>query len=178
MKSVLKTDHSNRSRWNDLYPPVIILNLSYSGLGIARELEGRGVRVIGLSSDRRGYGNFTRACEVRFAPDAQNHGIELAEFLTAAASELRTAVIFPTSDFDVQFLNRFRAELEPNYHLSIPSSDCLSKVMDKHALFRAATNAGVAVPSTMTIASSMDIARACEEIGFPCVVKPISSIDW
>src|SRR6476660_5367458 len=41
-------------------PPVIIMNMFYSGLAIARDLAGTGVRVIGLSSDPKAYGNFTR----------------------------------------------------------------------------------------------------------------------
>jgi hypothetical protein len=64
--------HGN-SAAEKFFPPVLILNLSYTGLGIARDLASRGVRVVGLSSDRRIYGNFTRTCEVRFAPDAQHH---------------------------------------------------------------------------------------------------------
>src|SRR5215470_11234981 len=94
-------------------PPVLILNLSYSGLGIARDLARRGLRVVGLSSDRKIYGNFTRTCEVRFAPDAQHHPDELVRFLLAAGDELRGSVIFPTNDFDVLFLDSARGQLEP-----------------------------------------------------------------
>jgi len=38
------------------WPPVIILNMSYSGLGIARDLSGSGIRVVGLSADRKHVG--------------------------------------------------------------------------------------------------------------------------
>src|SRR5271168_30863 len=84
-------------------PPVIVLNMFYSGLGIVRQLARNDVRVIGLSADRRIYGNFSRFCEVRFAPNSQEQPNELAAFLLHAASELRGAVIFPTRDADVLF---------------------------------------------------------------------------
>jgi predicted ATP-grasp superfamily ATP-dependent carboligase len=106
----------------DPLPPVVILNLSYSGLGIARDMTGRGARVVGLSSDQNIYGNFTRACEVWLAPNASQEPEKLADFLLRAASLLGGAVVFPTSDFDVLFLDRFRSSLEPHYRLSIAAS--------------------------------------------------------
>jgi D-aspartate ligase len=156
----------------------VILNLSYSGLGIARDMAGRGVRVVGFSSDPKTYGNFTRACEVWPAPDARHDPEKLLGLLLGAARELDGAVIFPTSDFDVLFLDRFRAALEPHYRFGIPGSDCLPAVMDKQALFCAALNARVPTPKTMTVASAEHLAAVGKEIGFPCVMKPISSIHW
>ncbi|HZZ15004.1 MAG TPA: hypothetical protein VFE08_03485, partial [Candidatus Sulfotelmatobacter sp.] len=82
-------------------PAVIILNMFYSGLGIARDMAGKGVRVVGLSSDRKIYGNFTRLCEVRWAPNSQEEPGELAAMLLKLSSELGGAVIFPTRDADV-----------------------------------------------------------------------------
>jgi hypothetical protein len=89
----------------DPLPPVVILNLSYSGLGIARDMTRRGARVVGLSSDQKIYGNF-------------------------------------------------------------------------QALFLAAVSAGIAAPKTVTVTEREQLANAGKEIGFPCVVKPISSIHW
>ncbi|MBI4526162.1 MAG: hypothetical protein HY695_20375 [Deltaproteobacteria bacterium] len=164
--------------YRDAAPPVIILNLSYSGLGIARDLAGRGVRLIGLSSDRKIYGNFSRFCEVRFAPSSQDEPERLAEFLLQSAGELNGAVIFPTSDFDVLFLDHFRVSLEPHYRLSVPPRRCLFQVMDKYALFCEAIRAGVPVPRTVVVHSHRELAQIPEAIGFPCVVKPVWSFHW
>src|SRR5262249_6809935 len=93
-------------------PPVIVLNLFHTGLGIVRQLAGTSVRVLGLSADRRIYGNFTNSCEVRQAPDSQLRPEQLAEFLMRAAVDFSGAVIFPTRDADLLFLDRFREDLE------------------------------------------------------------------
>src|SRR5262245_2330405 len=121
---------SRHSKW----PPVVILNMFHSGLGIARQLRGTGARVVGLSADPKVYGNFTRLCEVRRAPNSQEEPEHLAEFLMGAASELRGAVIFPTRDADVLFLDQFRSTLEPLYKLAIPSRPALCRVIDKAVL--------------------------------------------
>lgn len=158
-------------------PPVIIMNMFYSGLAIARDLAGTGVRVIGLSADKGAYGNFTRFCEVRFAPDSQAQPEALANYLKAVADELRGAVIFPTRDADVVFLDRYREELK-DYRISIPPRDCLARVLDKGSLVEAARAAAVAVPRTMVVPSAQELQRVPEQIGFPCVVKPVSSYLW
>jgi D-aspartate ligase len=117
-------------------------------------------------------------CEVRFAPNSQEEPESLAEFLLKAADELRGAVIFPTRDFDVLFLDRFRAVLEPHYRLAIPSRASLCKVIDKYTLACVARQAALSVPNTMIIRAPEDLDRVSKEIGFPCVVKPVSSHQW
>ncbi len=159
-------------------PPVLILNLFYSGLAIARQMSGRGVRVVGLSAHPRIYGNFTRLCEVRLTPNSQEKPEELAEFLLQAAHEWPGAIIFPTRDADVLFLDRFRSELEPFYRLAIPQRGLLQRVMDKSSLVATARAAGVPVPRTAVIMHASQLEQAAAEVGFPCVVKPVRSVDW
>jgi D-aspartate ligase len=161
-----------------LLPPVVILNLFYSGLGIARSLAGRGIRVVGLSAHRHIYGNFTRYCEVRFSPNSQEEPEQLAEFLLRIAPDLRGAIIFPTRDADVLFLDRFRSELEEYYRLAIPPRTVLTRVIDKAALVDAAIRAGVPVPRTAVVRDGVQLQRGAEKVGFPCVVKPVRSVHW
>jgi predicted ATP-grasp superfamily ATP-dependent carboligase len=159
-------------------PPVIVLNLFYSGLGIARQLRGTGVRVLGFSAHPRIYGSFTRLCEVRPAPHSLEQPQELADFLLNAATELRGAVIFPTCDADVIFLDRFRNDLEPLYRLAIPSNQVLRRVLDKSALVEIAFRAGIPVPRTAVARHASQLRPAVETVGLPCVVKPTRSLGW
>jgi predicted ATP-grasp superfamily ATP-dependent carboligase len=159
-------------------PSVIVLNLFHSGLGIVRQLAGKGVRVLGLSSDPHIFGNFTRMCEVRSAPNSQEQPEQLAEFLLRIASEWQNAIIFPTRDADMLFLDQFRGALEPLYRLAIPPKDVLLRVLDKAALFQSAVGAGIAVPRTAVARDAGQLRSGSEVVGFPCVVKPVRSIDW
>jgi D-aspartate ligase len=159
-------------------PPVVILNMFYSGLGIARDMAGRKVRVVGLSAHPNIYGNFTRLCEVRAAPNSYEEPEALAEYLLSAVPELGGAVIFPTRDFDVLFLERFRAELEPHYRLAIPPRECLTQALDKAAVAAAAQRAGVPTPRTLVARDAKELERLRDQIPFPCVVKPVRSAHW
>jgi D-aspartate ligase len=160
-------------------PPVLIMNLFYTGIGIARNLAGTAVRVIGLSAHRKGSpGNYTRLCEVRFSPNSQEEPESLVEFLLQAAGELRGAVIFPTRDLDVLFLDRYRAVLTPHYRLAIPSRSALGQALDKHTFASLARQSGLSVPKTMVVRTREDLDEVSKEVGFPCVIKPISSHQW
>jgi predicted ATP-grasp superfamily ATP-dependent carboligase len=174
----VETEREARRDSGPSRPPVIILNLFYTGLGIARDLAGRGVRVIGLSAHRRIFGNYTRFCDVRFSPNSQEEPEQLLQYLLEAAPELQGSVIFPTRDADVLFMDRFRHELEPHYRLAIPPHDAFVRTVDKYSLVQVATQVGVPVPRTAVIARREDLADVNDDIGFPCVVKPVSSVQW
>jgi len=159
-------------------PPVIILNLFYSGLGIARDLAGKGVRVLGLSSHRGTYGNSTRFCKVRFCPNSQEQPEEFVNFLLQAADQLQGAIVFPTRDADVVALDRFREALQPFYRLAIPPAKVLHQVADKYALVQAAAAAGIPVPRTALVTDSGGLSEGADRVAFPCVVKPVKSVHW
>jgi D-aspartate ligase len=159
-------------------PPVIILNLFYTGIAIARDLAGCGMRIVGLSAHRDGPGNRTRLCEVRFSPNSHEQPEQLVEFLLKASPELQGAVIFPTRDLDVVFLDRYREELGTQYRLAIPPRESLYKVLDKHELASVAQKANLPVPRTMTLRSAEELGQVAKQIGFPCVMKPVSSYQW
>ena len=111
----------------------------------ARDMAGKGVRVVGPSADRSNLmaTSSDASCEIREAPNSQEEPGQLAAMLLKSSSELAGAVIFPTRDADVLFLDRFREILSRHYRLAIPTSDCLLRVMNKHALAVAAQGAGI-----------------------------------
>src|SRR5690348_8635853 len=82
-------------------PPVIVMNMYSSGLGIARDLADSGVRVIGFSAERGVCGNYTRTAEIRITPNSQTDPEKMVDYLMSVAGELNGAVIFPTRDADV-----------------------------------------------------------------------------
>ena len=180
MGAVVSVEHSAQQRKPvpEERPPVLILNLFYTGLGIAHNLRGYGLRVIGLSADRQAYGRFSRFCDVRESPNSQENPEELKSYLLGLAGELHGAIIFPTRDADVLFLDHYREELEPHFRLAIPPRECLQNVVDKGKLVEIALRAGVSVPRTLVVKTREHISRVGDVVGYPCVVKPVRSADW
>src|SRR5262249_57544497 len=75
-------------------------------------------------------------------------------------------------------LDSFRCGWAAGYGLSIPPRHCIHQVINKHALVSAARQAGVAVPRTVLVRGPAELQRVPEEIGFPSVLKPLSSLHW
>jgi predicted ATP-grasp superfamily ATP-dependent carboligase len=157
----------------------IVMNLFYTGLGIARSLGERGVPVIGLTSRRGVYGNFTRYAKAVISPDSREEPEKLLAFLLKLARQFgRPAVIFPTRDDDLVFLDRFRTELQPYFSIVAPDHAALNICLSKMETYRTAERAGVASPRCWIIEEREHLKRALQELTYPCVLKPLSSHHW
>jgi D-aspartate ligase len=160
-------------------PAAIVMNMFYTGLGIARSLGEGGARVIGLTAQRRIYGNYTRYADVRFCPDSREQPQELLRFLLALRNQLPSGgLIFPTRDDDVLFLDRHREELEAHFSLVIPGRAALEVCLDKWQTYRWSQEAGIDSPRCWRITGLDDVVRALPQVHFPCVLKPVSAHQW
>jgi D-aspartate ligase len=160
-------------------PVAVVMNMYYTGLGIARSLDARGIPVVGLSAHRRIYGNFTRHARIVNCPDSRDDQDELLQFMIRLANGLNgRPVVFPTRDHDLVFLDRFREQLEPYYALAIAGRSVLHASLDKWETYRHARDAGVPVPKCWMIAGAEDLERALSDLTFPCVLKPLAAHHW
>ncbi len=160
-------------------PVAIVMNMFSTGLGIARSLGPRGVRVIGLSAHPAAYGNYTRYASVRRAPDSRSEPDRLLHFLLDLADSLDApGVIFPTRDDDLLFLDRFRRELERSFLLVLPGPEALDVCLDKWKTAVEAEWAGVKTPHCQAIHSRAELDRILPGLAFPCVLKPQAAHHW
>ncbi len=105
------------------------------------------------------------------APTADPTGFAAA--LRAAAAKGERPVVVPATDGALLALLPRREELEEVADLPLPPTDVVRAVLDKDATLAAARRAGVAVPETFLARSAADAERC--GVGFPAVVKPVSS---
>ena len=160
-------------------PTAVVMNMFYTGLGIARSLGEQGVPVIGLTSKRGVYGNFTRYAKTIRCPDSRNEPERLLAFLLEMGRRTgQRYVIFPTRDDDLLFLDRFRRELERYFVPVIPENSALTVCLDKWQTYLHAKQAGVATPQCWLIKEERDFGPILSEITYPCVLKPVAAHHW
>jgi len=158
--------------------PAVVMNMFYTGIGIARSLGERGIPVIGLTS-KQIYGNYTRYADVRRSPDSREEPEQLLAFLFGLGKELTSrAVIFPTRDDDVIFLDHHRGPLGRYFDLAVPRTEVVAACLDKWETYLWATRAGVDTPRCWVIQTPEDLSRVARTITYPCVMKPLSSHLW
>jgi len=161
-------------------PPVLVMNPYYSGLGIARCLYGRSISVLALCSERGVPGTKSRYFDrVLNAPNGRDEPQALCDFLmkTAAGLEGRP-IVFPTRDFDVIFLERYREVLAEHFVLPQPEGSPILRVMDKLELASVAGGLGIATPKTVACISAVDVDRRADDMRFPLIVKPRFAYQW
>lgn len=160
-------------------PTAVVINMFYTGLGIARSLGENGIPVIGLTAQKGIYGNFTRYAKIEFAPDSRNEPEALLAYLLELGTRLgHRAVIFPTRDDDVMFLDRYRAQLSPLFHLAVPADDVVEACLNKWETFQWAERAGVQTPRCWLIENPEDLPRVIPEVTYPVVLKPLAAHHW
>lgn len=159
--------------------PVVVLNMHYSGLGIARNLEHLGASVYGLSSDESFPGNRSKHCTYLRCPDTERQPAACRDFLLAFAERLGDRpILLPTRDHDIEFILRFRGDLESAYVIPYPASEIVGGMLDKSRLFGIARQTGIRCPKDRVVRSMTELDACRAPIGFPCMVKPLRSTDW
>ena len=155
------------------------MNMFYSGLGIARSLGEHGIPVIGLSSQPRIYGNYTRYAKIRFCPDSRNEPEALLKFMLQFGEEMGCrSVIFPTRDDDVLFLDRYRRELEPMFILTVPPSGVVEACLSKWETYLWAKRARVTTPKCWQVENEAELRKILDDLPYPCVAKPVATHHW
>ena len=150
-----------------------------TGLGIARNLAPHGVTVYGLSVQADAPGNFSNRCHALRCPDSQDEPDALRAFLVDLATRLGgRALLLPTRDADIRFLDQNRSALEPYYEIPQPSGDRLDVIMNKHRLAEEARAASVPTPLTMRLRTRDEVREAASRFAYPVVAKAVYAQDW
>lgn len=164
----------------DSAAPAVILNMHYTGLGLARALRACGVGPIyGLGAHSTLFGNFSRHAEYVPSPDTLLAPKQCRDFLLSFARRFEARpVLFPTRDHDLQFISRFYDELAEHYVLAAAPPGMMQSILNKADLYQVAEAAGVACPATAWIDSRVDLESALPTLRYPVIVKPVYSAQW
>lgn len=159
-------------RSNSQPPPAVVVGLDcITGLQTARILWRHGVPVTGIATNVSHYCARTNVCDVILR--APTGGEELVELLVARGPALPDkAVLFPCTDMSVLTISRHRQQLEPYYHIALPSADVVEMLMDKVRFYTYANETGLPIPGTRLLCNRAAAEAAAEQLSFPCILKP------
>jgi len=157
-------------------PPAVVLGLGQNGLGTVRALGRVGIPVIGIDNDLDQPGAQTRFCHKVYAKDFAKGGAGLLESLLELGTALQhmgqKGVLIPSGDLNVQLISEEREQLEPYFHMSLPSKETLRLFLDKKSFYKLAMERGFPLPRTWFTDGVHDIDAIAREIACPCLIKP------
>ena len=146
-------------------------------LVVARSLHNTGYRVSLGSSEEPSTVRSSRHvsgwwCHPSMSEEPQRFNAALAAWM---AVEPGGVVLFPVGDGEVAGIAARLGRLPPNALVVMADREAVALCHDKPALYRVARQAGLAVADFEVVAPAR-IDEAIARIGYPCVVKPASSV--
>ena len=145
-------------------------------LGASRGLASAGYRVCAVARFRPAATHWSRSCAERvLLPDPRDSVPAFVEGLEQLLATGRYSVLLPGSDASLQAISDHRDRLEPFTKVGLPPQDVVRSCLDKLALLRAAEAAGLSSPESRSCATRSEAADAAAELGYPVVLKPVSS---
>lgn len=153
-------------------PVAVVAGLDcITGLQTARILSSRGVRVVGVARDPKHFCCRTRRVQAVHAAEAGEEGMVRALEAVGRAMP-RRGVLFPCTDADVLAVAHHRKRLEPWFHVMLPATDTLERLLDKTSFHAFASAEGLPLPRTVELRSRADAKAAGDDLTFPVVLKP------
>jgi D-aspartate ligase len=153
-------------------PPALILDGGANVLSVARSLGRRGIRVV-VPGKGNEYIRFSRFGE---RIPLQDGGNEHRQWLSWLAREgvqrFRGGVVIPCGDSGLEFIVRYRAELEKDFRVYEANDAVLAAMLDKAETHALAKKAGVPAPQVWIVHSLDDVQRVMHDVEYPCGLKP------
>ncbi len=152
-------------------PGALVIGGQHPGLGIARSLGRRGIRVCVLD-DQLSVSRFSRYVEqVIRAKDLRSDRATIDALLDAGRRfGLDGWVLFPTRDEHVNAIARNREELSKQFRVTTAPWETVQWAWDKKNSYQLAERLGIPTPQTWAVKSAADLAPLYERL--PLAIKP------
>jgi predicted ATP-grasp superfamily ATP-dependent carboligase len=157
--------------------PALLTRTHFMGsLAAARCLAAHGVPVVAATEERLAPATWSRhvARRVR-CPAVGADPKPYLEWLLAFGEREPGMVLYPASDDLAWLVARHADELSRSYLLFTPSADTMRTLLDKRALYEAASAAGIDVPATWYPRTEGEL-RTIAKQRLPLVLKPRSQV--
>ena len=160
--------NSHPVRGSSALPGAIVLGGNFVGLGVARSLGRKGVRVWVIDADRqKSIAQFSRYTEKFIECKGSVPKLLLK---IGREHQLDGWVVFPASDEYVEMLSFHYDNLSPIYRLAAPRSEVTQFALDKRLTYGRAAELGIDAPWTF---SGRSVAEAgAQHPPFPLILKP------
>jgi predicted ATP-grasp superfamily ATP-dependent carboligase len=147
-----------------------------SAIAVLRSLGRRGIDVIAADSRADSPGFRSRYAGERLVyPDPADGPAPVVDVLHREAVRRGVDLVIPVSDDVLLPLSAARERFEGVCALAIPDREALACVTDKQATLALAHRLGVPAPRSALVRTVAEAQRAAGDIGWPIVVKPVSS---
>ncbi|HBR14260.1 MAG TPA: hypothetical protein DD723_01800 [Candidatus Omnitrophica bacterium] len=159
--------------------PTFILGMSVTGLAAARSLGRNGIKVYALDPDKDKPGLRTRYAKCFVCPDPQKDPKAFMDFLLDLVKTTGApAVLMPTSDVFVDYVNTNRDLLIEHFKFAMSPKSLMDRILDKNGQYDLARENGTPVPKTYLPKNLQDIQQLAGTLNYPVLLKGVRTDAW
>lgn len=162
------------------YPPALILDLSATGLAVARILSRHGVEAFGADIHAVSIGRFSKYVKKPlFGYKVTLNSQFLDQLIKFAKSYDTKLVLFPSSDVFIEFVSAHYEILKEHYNLQESLAPTISKnFLNKMEFYKLCEKYGVKYPKTLILTGEESADEIVEKLRFPVILKPHLVHKW
>jgi len=158
-------------------PPVVILDITYSGYGAMRSLYPYGIPIYGFTFDK-GHTETKSKLAKEIIIYSNNDGDLLEKLVSLAKRCKDKPVLILTNDAKVEFALANLDIIQSHFHLNIPIPAITEMLIDKIKLQHFINQHDIKVPKSLSIEAYADI-KNIANFKFPVILKPyVKSEKW
>jgi predicted ATP-grasp superfamily ATP-dependent carboligase len=169
MDLVLKRNNSQIKRGK--VPAVVIGLDQITGLNTVWSLALRKIPVFSIIGKNNTPYERTRKCR-KIRCENVNSNQLINTLLKIGKNCNQKLVLIPTTDPQVELISEFRDLLKPYYLFELPEKRIVKILLHKTKFTNFALDNGINIPQTFIINKKSDYYHKCNEIKYPCILKP------
>ncbi|HEV2487224.1 MAG TPA: hypothetical protein VGT08_16975 [Terracidiphilus sp.] len=160
-------------------PPAVVASVFQTGLNLVRDLEQKGVRVVGVDCDPKNPGFRSRYGLSYLCPNPDKEPDNWLAFMLALAAAIgEKPVLIAAADIYVVAIGRNAKVLSEHFIFSESGCVLQSILTTKEKQYALAREYGLPSPESVYIQSEEELEKFCERARFPVLLKPRSHREW
>jgi D-aspartate ligase len=160
-------------------PAAVVASVFQTGLNLMRDLEQKGVRVVGVDCNAANPGFRSRYGKSFLCPNPDKEPEAWLAFMIALAGAMQEKpVLIAASDIFVMAIGRYAHELREHFIFSEAGVTLQASLCTKEVQYALAHEHGMPSPLAMHIESSEDMEKFCQQAKFPALLKPRQHREW
>jgi len=174
LSEVLARDGSESQR-----PPAVVASVFQTGLNLMRDLEQKGVRVIGIDCNPANPGFRSRFGRSFLCPNPDSGPDEWLAFMLSLSDAMgEKPVLIAASDIFVSAIGRHAKLLSEHFIFSEKGCTLQAELATKEKQYALAREYGLPSPRSAYIRSKTELEQFCEGARFPVLLKPRHHREW
>lgn len=159
--------------------PAVVASVFQTGLNLMRDLEQKGVRVVGIDCNPENPGFRSRYGRSYLCPNPDTAPDEWLAFMIALAKHIgERPVLIAAADIFVSAIGQHVGVLREYYIFSEAGCVLQARLSTKQDQYALAHQYGLPAPQSVYVQSAEELQAFCEKARFPVLLKPRSHREW